>query len=124
MTCPRLPPLLHGHTEGAGRQYGDTVEHSCNPGYRLAGSARQICLDSGVWSGPAPVCSRVSCHAPTLEHGSVHSPDPLLPGLAAQFNCQEGFDLEGPAEVDCTESGELSVDPPVCQPQPCHTPPM
>ena len=51
MTCPRLPPLLHGHTEGAGRQYGDTVEHSCNPGYRLAGAARQCALRDGEISG-------------------------------------------------------------------------
>ena len=42
--------------ETSGTKYWDTATYSCISGYSLIGESSQTCLDTGVWSGKAPVC--------------------------------------------------------------------
>jgi len=37
---------------------GTWTEYSCNPGFRLVGSARSNCTKLGRWSTPKPICER------------------------------------------------------------------
>ena len=45
-------------------------------------------------------------------------------GNTVEFECEEGFTLDGPAEVQCLEDGSLSEEEPICQPIPCTLAPM
>ena len=61
--CPALSPIPNGAIT-----YGpdmialydvDTMAtHTCNDGFRLSGAETRVCLASGRWSGPFPVCQR------------------------------------------------------------------
>ena len=40
------------------------------------------------------------------------------------FECEEGFTLDGQAQIECLENGTLSEEQPICQPVPCTQVPM
>jgi hypothetical protein len=45
-------------------------------------------------------------------------------GDTINFECDDGFDMDGLSLLECLEDGVLSDLPPICQPVPCSTPPM
>ncbi|XP_044837527.1 gamma-aminobutyric acid type B receptor subunit 1 isoform X1 [Mauremys mutica] len=60
-TCPKIHlSLENGQAVPRGMERvpveGTWVEYHCNPGFRLAGSARSNCTKVGRWSLPKPVC--------------------------------------------------------------------
>ena len=62
-TCPKLHlSLENGRAVARGTERvpveGSWAEYSCDPGFRLVGSARSDCTKSGRWSDPKPVCER------------------------------------------------------------------
>ena len=45
-------------------------------------------------------------------------------GDTVNFECEDGFEMDGIPVLECLEDGILSELPPICQPVPCSTPPM
>ena len=41
-------------------QSGEKVDYSCNENYELRGSPLAICIPSGEWSHPVPICQGMS----------------------------------------------------------------
>uniref|UniRef100_A0A8B9EKI1 Gamma-aminobutyric acid type B receptor subunit 1 n=1 Tax=Anser cygnoides TaxID=8845 RepID=A0A8B9EKI1_ANSCY len=62
-TCPKMHlSLENGQAVARAMERvpveGTWTEYSCNPGFRLLGSARSNCTKLGRWSTPKPVCER------------------------------------------------------------------
>ncbi|KAF1425586.1 Gamma-aminobutyric acid type B receptor subunit 1, partial [Spheniscus humboldti] len=62
-TCPKMHLSLENGQAAARAMErvpveGTWTEYSCNPGFRLVGSARSNCTKLGRWSTPKPVCER------------------------------------------------------------------
>ena len=45
-------------------------------------------------------------------------------GDTINFECDDGFEMDGLPLLECLEDGILSDLQPICQPVPCSTPPM
>ena len=43
-----------------------------------------------------------------------YDPDPPVYGGIARFQCNQGFQLEGPSSLECTTTGAWSGDLPTC----------
>ncbi|CAI5639689.1 unnamed protein product [Oreochromis niloticus] len=57
--CPPLPQTYNGyHSCSAGNQTFKTTCHfKCDPGFLVIGSPAVTCGETGVWSGPRPICT-------------------------------------------------------------------
>ncbi|XP_019618629.1 PREDICTED: sushi, von Willebrand factor type A, EGF and pentraxin domain-containing protein 1-like [Branchiostoma belcheri] len=124
VTCPELLPLANGQMSG-GNLYGDIVTFVCNPGYELSGSDQRTCGANKQWSGSPAVCNRVSCPTlPTLLHGSISGE--TLYGDLLTFDCDQGYELYGNANVTCQADQTWSGTAPLCREILCPplTPPL
>lgn len=48
--------LSNGNTVGTTTTFNSVVNHTCNMGYALNGTNQRVCLESGNWSAPLPMC--------------------------------------------------------------------
>ena len=58
--CGGLPNPANGQATLAGRTSGSTATYTCNNGYQLTGVQTRTCQNTGMWSGMAPTCTRMS----------------------------------------------------------------
>ncbi|XP_068952727.1 sushi domain-containing protein 2 [Petaurus breviceps papuanus] len=56
VSCGWLAAPEHGKRNGTRYLMGSTVQFSCEPGYKLRGSAELSCQPDGRWSGSQPQC--------------------------------------------------------------------
>ena len=95
VSCGVLAAPTNGAITNAGvaGTYGDTRTYSCNSGYYVSsGATTSTCQASGAWSGPAVVCSQVTCvglSAPT--NGRVSSTSTQLYGATVTLDCNPGY---------------------------------
>ena len=114
--------------------YGDSLDYHCRAGFALEGDSHRKCLQDGSWSAQIPACFKITCpDAPIPKNGYTLRPiqqfdsteeRPAIPGQAVQFGCKVGFQIDGPSESKCLETGKWDVDQPSsCQPVRCPHPP-
>ncbi|XP_014258644.1 CUB and sushi domain-containing protein 3 isoform X2 [Cimex lectularius] len=122
--CQPLPPrrgLMMSTTEV---KMNTKVLLSCANGNALIGSQELVCLPSGNWSSPVPVCESMEC--PDLGNGT----DPNLRasilsrevGGQVVFSCSPGFGLVGPVHSTCLLTGEWAGPLPICKEVQCTNP--
>ncbi|XP_065178155.1 uncharacterized protein LOC135808850 [Sycon ciliatum] len=60
VNCTKPPAPTHGGFSGGGQYlFNETVTYSCDDSYYLsAGSASRTCLNTGLWSGTLPTCTK------------------------------------------------------------------
>uniref|UniRef100_G3SZI6 E-selectin n=1 Tax=Loxodonta africana TaxID=9785 RepID=G3SZI6_LOXAF len=107
-------------------QSGSSCEFSCEQGFVLKGPKRLQCGRTGEWDGDKPTCEAVKCGAVSQpQHGSVrctHSPTgELTYKSSCAFSCEEGFELRGSAQLECTSQGEWTQEVPSCQVVQCSS---
>ena len=56
--CPEMSAPMSGSKEGDTFFYGNKIQFSCFPGYKLIGANETECLSSGRWSEEKPECQR------------------------------------------------------------------
>ncbi|XP_026177714.1 sushi domain-containing protein 2 isoform X2 [Mastacembelus armatus] len=56
VSCGWLPTPRNGRKNGTHYVKGNTLNFSCNDGYKLYGTAQRTCLDDGTWTGEQPYC--------------------------------------------------------------------
>ncbi|XP_050162000.1 gamma-aminobutyric acid type B receptor subunit 1-like [Myiozetetes cayanensis] len=83
-TCPRTHlSLENGRVVPRGLERvpveGTWAEYSCEPGFRLVGSARSNCTKLGRWSHPKPVCELRRSPQVSLTLPHTEPPPPLFP---------------------------------------------
>lgn len=57
--CNALPSPANGNVTWFGLTSGSEAIYTCDSGYQLTGYDYRICLDTGMWSGQAPNCTRM-----------------------------------------------------------------
>lgn len=103
---------------------GSSCEFSCERGFELKGSKRLQCGPRGEWDGKKPTCSAVRCEAvPQPQNGSVECAHAATGKFtyksSCAFQCNEGFELQGSAQLECTPQGEWSQGVPSCRAVQC-----
>ncbi|CAL4097087.1 unnamed protein product, partial [Meganyctiphanes norvegica] len=122
LTCGFEGYLSNGKVEGNSYSYGDTVNYSCNPGFKLEGEAVRTCGKEGRWTLDMPSCIAITC--PFMEsdpHGIVIYPmSEYLPTNEMRFNCNDGYQMDGPAKLTCQDDGNWDGQKPACQAKTCN----
>ncbi|KAM9243624.1 E-selectin isoform 2-T2 [Dugong dugon] len=107
-------------------QSGSSCEFSCEQGFVLKGSKRLQCGPTGEWDSDKPSCEAVKCDAVSPpQSGSVrytHSPTgEFTYKSSCAFTCEEGFELHGSAQLECTSQGQWTQEVPSCQVVQCSS---
>jgi hypothetical protein len=98
---------------------GTKVHFHCTNGNSLIGAHEVICLPSGNWSAPLPVCESVECGEVPLTP-AMNGSTPRVAILSrevggrAAFSCPLGYGLRGPSEAMCNINGEWAGPFPSC----------
>ncbi len=95
----------------------EIVRYTCLPCY--TGSKSVTCF-SGVWIGQPVTCTRLSCPNLTVNPQLVYTFSGYSCGTIISFSCIQGFQLVGPASIQCVQSNDQTAQwtnqPPTCQP--------
>ncbi|KAH7931981.1 hypothetical protein HPB51_029597 [Rhipicephalus microplus] len=121
--CRPLPSVSGLSVSTATTRMGTKVVFSCDEGQRLRGSQQAMCLPSGNWSAPPPICQAPAksqdfiCYTAVAEcHDITGASDGLVVvkaeqravGSRAHFSCPLGYALRGQASVECLDTGQWS----------------
>ena len=103
---------------------GGTATYSCTAGFALTGNGGnglRTCQADATWSGSAPTCTPITCPAGNAPaNGGVTPANPVY-GAEADYSCNAGYVLNGPAARTCQVDGTLSGAAPLCDPVTCTT---
>lgn len=100
--------------------YGSSCWFSCDVGFELQGTANSQCTSEGSWSSSTPTCKAKQCPPPVApQRGQVSCPStsdrtPHPQGSRCTYSCEEGYDLQGALDIECTKSGDWSSTTPTC----------
>nr|XP_028567204.1 sushi, von Willebrand factor type A, EGF and pentraxin domain-containing protein 1 [Podarcis muralis] len=123
VSCGKPEAPEHGIMIGNRYSYKDMVLYQCSSGYELEGDAERICGADKLWSGATPVCRKISCGPPEpIDNGSIIGKDFVL-GDEVLYNCDQGFELQGPARRICHVNKKWSPSAPTCVSIRCEPPP-
>lgn len=107
--CPRLKNPVNGKVRLRSR--GRMAEFSCDSGFTLMGLRLSMCLKSGAWSQPDPICAGTGC--PKLSLPDEVQVTKKNGGAQLQFQCANGLTRIGPETIFC--NGRVwSEKPPEC----------
>ncbi|RWS17960.1 sushi: von Willebrand factor type A: EGF and pentraxin domain-containing protein 1-like protein, partial [Dinothrombium tinctorium] len=115
--CPVLSPPANGTIVNQCQNIaGSTCTFLCNSGMNLVGSSTTVCQINGTWTHPPPECRSELCPeiAPPSNGSIVGGKCNLALGSVCEFQCQEGFTLQGDSKLFCSPSGNWSSPPPKC----------
>ncbi|ODN01862.1 Locomotion-related protein Hikaru genki [Orchesella cincta] len=91
------------------REVGGKVTFSCAQGYMVEGVSDAVCQSSGDWSSAIPLCKEVECSPPpSPQNGYVTGNAPYKAGDLAQFECRQGYMMEGQPIIACQDNGMWS----------------
>ncbi|KAH7983928.1 hypothetical protein HPB52_015378 [Rhipicephalus sanguineus] len=115
--CRPLPSVSGLSVSTATTRMGTKVVFSCDEGQRLRGSQQAMCLPSGNWSAPPPICQVAECHDITGASDGlvVVKAEQRAVGSRAHFSCPLGYALRGQASVECLDTGQWSGSLPRCE---------
>ncbi|XP_003785764.1 E-selectin [Otolemur garnettii] len=105
--------------------WNTTCTFGCEEGFELMGARSLQCTSSGTWDNERPTCKAVTCSAlHQLQNGSVNCSSSSAGKFAfkssCDFTCDEGFTLQGPAQIECTAQGHWTQQAPVCEALQCR----
>ncbi|XP_024135196.1 P-selectin isoform X1 [Oryzias melastigma] len=127
LTCPPLTVVSHGSTlcwdPHERSSFGSRCTTSCEDGFLLNGTADTECSSGGTWTSDVPVCLVKKCSAlRSPAHGSLNCSDPhgkFSFASRCSTACDEGFVLNGTADVECSSQETWSTEPPECLAKSC-----
>lgn len=122
--CPVLPSRKGLTMSNVSTKMNARVLFSCSNGNSLIGSQELICLPSGNWSAPLPLCQSIECpDFSNLTDSNLRvSVLNREVGGRAIFTCVSGFGLQGVGESVCLPTGDWSLPLPSCQEVHCLSP--
>ncbi|KAI8515764.1 hypothetical protein Bbelb_065770 [Branchiostoma belcheri] len=110
--CPLLSPPPNGFVTGS-NYYGDVVNFTCMPGYKLVGTSALTCLSDGTWDENLPTCTAVQCPPlPNPVNGFVTSSNSY--GDVVNFTCEPRYRLDGKSSLTCLSDGTWNGTSPTC----------
>uniref|UniRef100_H0YSS6 Sushi, von Willebrand factor type A, EGF and pentraxin domain-containing protein 1 n=1 Tax=Taeniopygia guttata TaxID=59729 RepID=H0YSS6_TAEGU len=122
--CTLPSPPENGFLHVTENRLGSAVRYFCRPGFTLEGSDTRLCLPSRQWSHTAPYCKAITCNSPThLLNGKIRGENYTY-GSVVYYECDPGYQLNGPTERRCQESQKWDGSEPICIPVSCSPPPV
>ncbi|XP_030753340.1 uncharacterized protein LOC115880296 [Sitophilus oryzae] len=122
--CPAIPQRRGLTPSTQSTKMNSLVKFYCVNGNSLIGATEIVCLPSGNWSAPFPVCESVECGDVGPSPGS-HLKVLVVSrevGGRAVFSCDPGYGLRGPPETVCQASGDWASPFPTCDEVRCPEP--
>ncbi|XP_051494806.1 complement receptor type 1-like [Apus apus] len=126
--CSFPPAINHAERNARGEfLVGTTVTYFCRPGYALIPDVSPIttCLENFTWSVIPPLCQRVLCPSPSIQHGreiTLRTTDYAV-GHQVEFQCDPGYILRGSQRIQCGSDGMWRPPVPYCD-KACDPPPQ
>ncbi|XP_076377842.1 locomotion-related protein hikaru genki isoform X1 [Megalopta genalis] len=129
--CPPLDALNDSRLQliEYNNSFGGRALFTCMWGHKLVGSDAINCEEDGSWSGDVPICTEITCPAPSIpksgriieqshrhnsgrkqHRGRIHKV-----GALVRYACLPGHQLIGEASIICTENGTWSHTSPICK---------
>uniref|UniRef100_A0A8C3EX58 Sushi, von Willebrand factor type A, EGF and pentraxin domain-containing protein 1 n=1 Tax=Corvus moneduloides TaxID=1196302 RepID=A0A8C3EX58_CORMO len=122
--CTLPSPPENGFLDVTENTLGSAVRYTCKPGFTLVGSDIRLCLPSREWSHTAPYCKAIMCNSPTQPmNGKIRGKNYTFESVV-YYECDPGYQLNGPAERRCLESQKWDGSEPICIPVSCSPPPV
>ncbi|XP_078665151.1 sushi, von Willebrand factor type A, EGF and pentraxin domain-containing protein 1-like [Branchiostoma floridae x Branchiostoma belcheri] len=110
--CPALSHLTNGFI-GGNESYGDVVNFTCDPGYKLVGPSSLTCLPDGTWNGNSPTCTAAQCPPLTNPINGFMTGSNSY-GDVVNFTCEPGYKLAGTSSLICLSEGTWNGNSPTC----------
>uniref|UniRef100_H2Z7B2 Sushi domain-containing protein n=1 Tax=Ciona savignyi TaxID=51511 RepID=H2Z7B2_CIOSA len=118
ITCPALTAPTNGLISNPRPvyTYGNTVFFTCHLGYRRNGQRSIHCSNDGTWSHPVPTCEEITCPAltPILNGQFTPRTGPYQLRAVVTHTCNDGYRMQGAADITCQESGRWAPSQPRC----------
>lgn len=116
--CPPLPagPYVEFPNE-CSNLVGDKCHQGCQRGFELIGSCHRVCCPDGNWTGYDAYCIDRSVECPRLSNpfnGRIVGECYNFAGATCKFECNSGWQLNGPQNITCMQSGRWSQEAPTC----------
>ncbi|XP_067893574.1 P-selectin-like isoform X2 [Heterodontus francisci] len=105
--------------------YSSLCDFTCAEGFILTGSDSLECGASGNWTAQTPICTVATCQALTQpERGLIDCTHPIGDfsyNSTCDFDCTEGFVLQGSDKLQCQANGQWTAETPSCKAVTCQT---
>ncbi|XP_053558647.1 sushi, von Willebrand factor type A, EGF and pentraxin domain-containing protein 1 [Bombina bombina] len=122
ISCKPPNAILNGYIDASNYTYMSVVNYKCELGYKIDGSAKRTCQKNKQWDGEEPICIIISCGQPSaILNGQVIG-NKYTYGKQVEYQCNEGFELNGEKVRTCLENGDWSVSMPFCSAIKCSPP--
>ena len=112
INCPAIQPPSHGKLDGECNPgiAGSMCMITCPSGYFLSGNSQITCQNDGTWSASLGVCEQKRCASlPMINNGKLTgvcvANVRVRPGQMCAYECNAGYQLNGPAILECLDSG-------------------
>ena len=123
ISCGRPEDIQHGRVRGRDFTLNKVVTYECDEGYRLVGGQERICRETGKWQNEAPMCTKVECEYPFPIDNGFFLETSFFYEDSVNYQCDEGYRLEGESTITCQSNTAWSAPPPTCVKIVCLTPP-
>lgn len=114
VSCGDPGSPVNGKREGWLFQFGNTVNFTCSPGYKLEGPKTRTCLANQTWSKTQPICKRITCEDPPTVANAEMFGGGFVFEAHVHYTCREGYKMQGAADLACGEQGKWIGEVPVC----------
>uniref|UniRef100_A0A8C3N918 Sushi, von Willebrand factor type A, EGF and pentraxin domain-containing protein 1 n=1 Tax=Geospiza parvula TaxID=87175 RepID=A0A8C3N918_GEOPR len=122
--CTLPSPPENGFLHVTENRLSSAVRYTCRPGFTLVGSDTRLCLPSRQWSHTTPYCKALMCNSPTHPLNGKVRGENYTYGSVVYYECDPGYQLNGPTERRCQESQKWDGSEPICIPVSCSPPPV
>lgn len=120
--CGSPPPVIHGHQTSSGVYFQDTVNYTCETGFRLNGFSYLRCLANGEWGPLPPVCEAITCPTPEIIQNGNYTTTGDVFGSRVEYFCLQGYKLTAESIRVCQPDGSWSSKVPSCAADECPIP--
>nr|XP_032817255.1 CUB and sushi domain-containing protein 3-like isoform X3 [Petromyzon marinus] len=121
---PGVP--ANGERQGRSFTFQSEVSFTCASPLVLVGSAKRVCMASGMWSGTQPRCieaSHTTCTNPGTPHNGFQNFSlGYQVGSTVSFECKKGFHIQGSSTRTCLPDLTWNGLQPECVSHRCSQP--
>merc|ERR1739838_914620 len=104
-----------------GNQIGSSCLFACDETLQLFGQENATCSSDGKWSSTPPICIEADFACPRLmdeiPDGGITCSLSNAPGSVCDYFCNEGYVINGPMRLLCTDGAKWSSESPSCIPK-------
>ncbi|XP_045174486.2 complement receptor type 2-like [Mercenaria mercenaria] len=122
--CDSLPVIENTHNDAGGAgpyASGTVVKFECKLGFNPVGTSKVYKCSGNEWVDGNLKCEQIYCtYVKTPDNGRVVNTPTNEVGTSINFECNEGYDMNGASNMVCRTDGQWSPkSPPKCQIKMC-----